>query len=40
MSDNDEEDFLKVADLVPDIHYLHTILKVHSIEAVITLDSG
>ena len=30
-----EEDFYKVADLVPDLHFVNTIVKVFEIESVI-----
>ena len=33
--DDDEEDFMKVCDLVPDIHYANIILKTYEIESVI-----
>ena len=36
--DDDEEDFMKVADLVPDIHYANIILKTYEIESVIVQD--
>lgn len=32
---DDEEDFIKIAELVPDIHYANMILKVHEIEALV-----
>jgi hypothetical protein len=35
---DDEEDFIKVADLVPDIHYANIILKTFEIECVIIRD--
>jgi hypothetical protein len=35
MQESDEEDFIKVADLVADIHYANIILKTYEIEAVI-----
>ena len=34
-ANSDEEDFLKVSDLVPDFHFVNIILKVYEIEAVI-----
>ena len=36
----DEEDFIKIADLVPDIHYANMILKTYEIEAVVVQDIG
>ena len=32
---DEEEDFIKVCDLVPDMHYANIIMKVYDIEAVI-----
>ena len=36
--DEDDEEFTKVADLVPDLHCVNTILKVFEIEAVVVQD--
>ena len=34
-SDSDDDDFIKVCDLVPDMHFANVILKVYEIESVI-----
>lgn len=36
--DEEEEEFIKVADLVPDLHCVNSILKVFEIEAVVIQD--
>ena len=36
--DEDEDDFLKVCDLVPDMHHANIILKVFEIEAIVLQD--
>lgn len=36
----EEEDFMKICELVPDIHYASLILKVFEIEAVIVQSSS
>jgi hypothetical protein len=38
--EEEEEDFMKICDLVPDIHYASLILKVFEIEAVIVQSSS
>jgi hypothetical protein len=40
MEEEDEEDFIKIAELVPDIHYANMILKVYEIEALVVQDIG
>ena len=35
ISEEDDEDFIKICDLVPDIHFANVIMKVYDIEAVI-----
>ena len=35
LENDEEEDFMKIAELQPDIHYANIILKVHQIEAII-----
>mmetsp|Transcript_10074 Transcript_10074/g.16988 ORF Transcript_10074/g.16988 Transcript_10074/m.16988 type:complete len:96 (+) Transcript_10074:56-343(+) len=36
--DQDDEDFMKVHQILPDMHHLSTILKVYQIESVVVRD--
>ena len=37
---SEEEDFMKVADLLPDMHHVNIILKTFQVEAVVVHEMG